>query len=348
MKKKIIYAVLYMMAALLQTSCGGDDVLEPQLVQGIVLSETSIALSLNEQKTLTAIVLPSDAMNKKLTWSSSKTDVATVNQSGKVIANANGTCTITCSATDGSGVKATCKVTVGGSDGTIGGHAYVQIGGLKWATMNVGATTVAGKYATCLGDYFAWGETEPRYMTITFPAFNDPAFTWRGDYGSNGGYHMLNGPTYMGATLDASHDAATANWGGSWRTPKREEFVALIRACTGSDSDSQTPVKLIKTITEGGIYWLSSTQTIEPLYTGVAGLLFVSKADISKRVFFPTSGVILGLMLMYYTHDGNYWSSSLSTSYADYAYSLSFRMSSVKPSYDGNNCYGQTVRPVSD
>ena len=39
---------------------------------------------------------------------------------------------------------------------------YVEIGGLKWATMNIGATTVAGSYETCCGSYFAWGDTEPR------------------------------------------------------------------------------------------------------------------------------------------------------------------------------------------
>ena len=35
------------------------------------------------------------------------------------------------------------------------GHPYVEIGGIKWATMNVGAKDV-----TDLGLYFAWGETK--------------------------------------------------------------------------------------------------------------------------------------------------------------------------------------------
>ena len=38
------------------------------------------------------------------------------------------------------------------SETTIHGHDYVEIGGKKWATMNVGATTVAGSPETAYGD----------------------------------------------------------------------------------------------------------------------------------------------------------------------------------------------------
>lgn len=47
-----------------------------------------------------------------------------------------------------------------GADGVIGGHEYVDLGlpsGTLWATYNVGATSPYEK-----GDYFAWGEVEPR------------------------------------------------------------------------------------------------------------------------------------------------------------------------------------------
>lgn len=49
------------------------------------------------------------------------------------------------------------------SETTIHGHDYVEIGGKKWATMNVGATTVAGSPETAYGDYYAWGETVTYY-----------------------------------------------------------------------------------------------------------------------------------------------------------------------------------------
>ena len=231
-------------------------------------------------------------------------------------------------------------------DNIVGGHEYVEIGGLKWATMNVGATTVAGSHATCYGDYFAWGETEPRYMTITRSSAPSATFTWRNGYSS--GYRIDNKPTYTGETLDASHDAATANWGGTWRTPTEAEYEALAAACSGSSANGQTPVELTNAIDEGGIYWLSSTQTIEPAYTGVAGLLFVSKADISRRVFFPASGYVSGTSLCNGGTGGGNWSSSLYTSYTDGAYSLIFYSLYVDPSgYYGRWC-GRGVRPVSD
>jgi len=203
---------------------------------------------------------------------------------------------------------------------------------------------VAGSYETCYGDYYAWGETQPRYMTITRSGTG--SFTWRNGYSS--GYSSDNWPTYTGTTLDASHDAATANWGGTWRTPKREDFMALAKACSGSDGNGQTPVQLNRTITSGGIYWLSRTQTIESAYTGVAGLLFVSASDISKRVFFPASGLVLGDILYDGGESGRYWSSSLYTSSTDRAYYLYFCAPDVSPSNNNDRHSGRTVRPVSD
>ena len=90
-------------------------------VTSIILNETSISLQPNGTKTITATILPKDATNKNVTWSSSNTRIATVDQTGKVTAIAAGSCTITCSATDGSGVKATCEVTVGEQAGSIVG-----------------------------------------------------------------------------------------------------------------------------------------------------------------------------------------------------------------------------------
>ena len=308
-----------------------------KLVTGITVSPATLTLEPEETQTLTATVQPSDATNKSVTWSSSKTSIATVDQTGKVTAVAAGECTITATAKDGSSVKGTCKVTVT--------HEYVEIGGLKWATMNVGATTVAGSYETCFGDYFAWGETEPRYASITRASADEATFTWKDGFSS--GYSSDNWPTYTGTTLDASHDAATAQWGGSWRTPTKAEFQALAQACSGSSSE-QTPVTLTSTITESGIYWLNSTQTIESAYTGVAGLLFVSKADISKRVFFPACGNVLSTSLQNCGSYVFYWSSSLYTSNTNYAYLLRFYPPNVLPTDLYYRYCAYPVRPVSD
>lgn len=226
----------------------------------------------------------------------------------------------------------------------INGQEYIEIGGLKWATKNLGATTIAGSYETCCGDYYAWGETTTRYMTMTRTGANSATFTWKNGYGSG---YSSNYPTYTGTQLDAAHDAATTQMGEGWRTPTKADFEALAMACSGSSSDEQTPISLINRITSGGIYWLTAEQTYEPEYTGVAGFLFVDKNDIDNRVFFPAAGGVYGTSLYVGGTYGNYWSSSLDTSDTNLAYYQYFNPSAVYPlSYYRYS--GFTVRPVSD
>ena len=81
-------------------------------VESVKLSKKSVAVYNGNSYSLTATVLPADASDKGLKWTSSNTSVASVSSSGKVTGKAIGTATITCSATDGSGKKATCKVSV--------------------------------------------------------------------------------------------------------------------------------------------------------------------------------------------------------------------------------------------
>ena len=78
-------------------------------VGGISLDNASVALKEGQEIQLTAIVSPNDATDKTVTWSSDKTSVATVDNSGKVKAVAEGSATITAKAGDKS---ATCTVSV--------------------------------------------------------------------------------------------------------------------------------------------------------------------------------------------------------------------------------------------
>lgn len=61
---------------------------------------------------MSAAVLPDNATNKAYTWSSSNTNVATVNSSGLVTAKSVGTAVITATASDGSGTKGSVTITV--------------------------------------------------------------------------------------------------------------------------------------------------------------------------------------------------------------------------------------------
>ena len=80
-------------------------------VTDVSLDRTELTLTEGETETLTATVKPDNADNKKVTWSSDKTEIATVDGAGKVTAVKPGEAVITVTTEDG-GKTATCKVTV--------------------------------------------------------------------------------------------------------------------------------------------------------------------------------------------------------------------------------------------
>ncbi len=85
----------------------GDD---PIPVESVTLSKETATVAVGNQVTLTATVLPENADNKKVTWSSDKESVATV-ANGVVTGVAAGTATITATTVDGA-KTASCVVTV--------------------------------------------------------------------------------------------------------------------------------------------------------------------------------------------------------------------------------------------
>ncbi len=93
----------------------GDTTLYAQLsaipVSEVTLDQTSLSLKEGETARLTATVLPENAANKAVTWTSSNPAAATVDESGNVIAAGAGSTTITVTTADGS-KTAECNVTV--------------------------------------------------------------------------------------------------------------------------------------------------------------------------------------------------------------------------------------------
>ena len=98
-------------------------------------------------------------------------------------------------------------------------HDYVDLGlSVKWATCNVGATTPE-EY----GDYFAWGETEPK------TEYTWANYKWCVSTENNmTKYNASDGLT----TLLPEDDAAHVHWGGQWRMPTWKEMKELCEYCT--------------------------------------------------------------------------------------------------------------------
>ena len=204
----------------------------------------------------------------------------------------------------GSG-SVTCTVTVE--------HEYVVIGGLKWATCNIGA-----EKPTDYGWYFSWGNTQgythdgSKWVKpgTTTPLAPDGSFSgdnYRSvDYSGNGRTLSTDIPVANG------YDAAKTNWGDKWRMPTKEEFQKLYDVCGGT-----TPPKTggSTATVQKGVYWCSDYNDSQKW-----GLLFCDGKG--ALLFFPAAG--LGSNTGF--HDsGNfvyYWSSSLDMDHTDEAYQL--------------------------
>ena len=136
-------------------------------------------------------------------------------------------------------------------------YDYVEIGGIKWATMNVGAENV-----TDCGFRFRWGNTKEELRDGDEGDYIDNALTKYNDEDNK-------------KELDAEDDAVTANWGDEWRTPTMDEFVTLgnstnsawtenyqdsgIRGLVLTDKSDESKVLFFPT-NEGsyGCYWSKS------------------------------------------------------------------------------------------
>lgn len=93
--------------------------------------------------------------------------------------------------------------------------AAVDLGlSVKWANMNVGATTDSD-----FGTYFAWGEISPKRY------YSWGTYVWTKGESQ---YPVKYTTTDMKTKLVPSDDAARVNWGSSWRMPTAEECEELI------------------------------------------------------------------------------------------------------------------------
>ena len=108
---------------------------------------------------------------------------------------------------------------------------YVDLGlSVKWAIFNVGATSPED-----YGDYFAWGETEPKekYSWTNYKWCNGTDRTMtkyctNSQYGANG---FTDGKTI----LEPEDDAAQVQWGDKWRMPTKDEMQELFDNCTWTE-----------------------------------------------------------------------------------------------------------------
>lgn len=200
------------------------------------------------------------------------------------------------------------------------GHEYVDLGlpsGLKWATMNIGASIPED-----FGDYFAWGETEPYYSEGQWET-GKTGYNWFSYKWCNGSGKTLTkyctssnvGIVDNKKKLDILDDAAHANWSGSWRMPTNAEFNELRTKCT----------------------WAWTTQN------GVNGSKVIGPNG--NTIFLPSAGERDDVALWNQGGLGFYWSSTLATNNSGSAYTLRFGSGGVSSVYE-SRYRGHSVRAV--
>ena len=107
-----ISAAIIVITVMIVFSCENELSKKPVLVTDVKLDKSEITLVLiNDTQQLIATVVPENATNQKVAWTSNNETVATVDSSGVVTAKGEGQCTITVT-TDDFGYTATCEITV--------------------------------------------------------------------------------------------------------------------------------------------------------------------------------------------------------------------------------------------
>lgn len=187
-------------------------------------------------------------------------------------------------------------------------HTLVDLGlSVKWATCNVGATSVYDG-----GNFYSWGGTATKE---SYTASTDAYCNCADNYDNCGNAFHFTKYNHIDNTkvLESADDVATVTWGSDYRMPTQEEFEELKTSCT----------------------WTWDATHKGYLVEGANG----------NSIFLPAAGYRGASDVESQGVYGLYWSSSLYTETGNFAYSLYFKSGSIYNS-DSYRCYGYSVRPV--
>ena len=290
-------------------------------VTGITLDQTSATIPMGDNITLTATVLPQNAYNRNVIWTSSDTDIATV-ENGVVVAISIGTATITATTEDGN-FTATATITVrhpmrGCNFNTPGWGT--NLGTISWGT--VGNTNIESGTTTIVSANGKPGQIWSGAVSATacnksiFNGGNSATLDFNADCRSN--------PNFPGdffswcAVVRFAEQLCPA----PWRVPTREDFVNL-------------------DILLGGTGYLSwDVDFVYANYIIRWGGAFGGMSRYNGAVI---PSVFSGFQ------SGQYWSQSESSLFVQSAYSLYFRSEGeLIPTQRPAKNWGLTLRCVRD
>lgn len=195
-------------------------------VNSIQMSKRQIAVMKGSSTSVSYTLLPNDATNKNIKWTSSNTNVATVDSKGKITGVRKGTCTITAEATDGSGVSASTTLYVEPTVPVTVESIHWQT---EWGTKN-GKMGVSGtnqcqfrkiKSFTCIITCSSWfGDGVTSYFTYSGDII-PPGQEKRSDLSSTsvGGFSSAT-------TVEITVASVTFDDGTSYTIPSKERITS--------------------------------------------------------------------------------------------------------------------------
>ena len=355
-------------ATVVFTSCSKDD--DPIAVASISLDKPMLSLAIGEDYTLKVTVLPMDATNKTVTWTSSSDAVATVSN-GKVIAISPGTATITAKAGN---QTANCIVTVSaiavtginldkptltlaiGEDYTL--TATVQPDNatdktVTWTSSSDAIATVSNGKVTAISEGTATitaqagDQTADCVVTVIDPLT----------------IVMINGVKWATCNVAApGFFAAKPEDAGMFYQWNRRKAWPTTGDITGWDNSYPTGYTWEKSNDPSPAGWrvptldeiqkLFDTDNVSNEWTnenGVNGKKFTDKVT-KNTLFLPAAGQRISYgqdgRLDYVGDYGFYWSSTTPLS-GNHAYALGFDSDNVVTNYYARH-YGYSVRSVVD
>lgn len=231
------------------------------------------------------------------------------------VTNEHGFCSINVLVSPDAAMEASEKLEKASSatliSGSYKGHDYVDLGlpsGTLWATCNVGATTPED-----YGDYFAWGETEPKEV---YESDNYKYNKYSGEKFHIAQYITTKYTNSDGLTvLESDDDAVVVNWGKGWRTPTVEEWDELYKNTTN--------------------IWATKNHVNGRLFTASNG----------NSLFLPACGNISD-KARFYGINGSYWTATQSVYNFNLAIYFFFDWEEIIKYSDARRTSGRCVRPV--
>ena len=173
-------SILVLFTACVQGADAGVNKVDTIAVIGITLNKTVLELDVGATEKPVATVIPENATNKKVTWSSSNEVIAIVNEDGTITAKAAGEVVITVKTDDGSHtasctvkVKATVEQLIQKATGDVFAKTKLTNAGLPYINPNTQGTDEIEKYLSPLG--LARKDDSPDSKLVLFSKVNNLA-----------------------------------------------------------------------------------------------------------------------------------------------------------------------------